>query len=336
MDASAKAASSTEEQMCNGYLQYRTAQFLLMLEEATRIGLLEYLRVPRTFEKIAEHFHFVRGLKGLEGVLTALAWFGIVDREIHGNHEEAYRLRPNQLPPKVDSNLLSVAVGANGIDSLKQIAAFSRVFSYMRSDDAGVKFDASNEALWEEFLEYPYYAFGRERAVQYISAPGASVLDLGAGLGHGTASIAAIVGPKGRAVAVESSLDFVKSAEARLAALPQAEVVYMDMQKGLASKFGKDTFDGAMFIGAFHYVDDKRACLQDLTRVLKHRARLVIGNTCTRNGALDEGMLLFGTAMIDPPAYSLPPEQLRAMFRETGFHINQKPVFSAGRSRYRC
>lgn len=327
MDVRLSTETVSEQQMCDGYLQYRTGQFLLMFNEAKRLGIIDYLESPRTFDQIAERFGFVRALKGLEGVLESLVWFDIVDRYQADNGEEHYRLRPNYKLPHVDAALLRVGVGEEGVNSLKQIGAFSRVFSYMRGDEAGVKFDAANEDLWEQFLEYPYYVYGRERAVNYISSPGARVLDLGAGLGHGTESIAKIVGPTGRAVAVESSLDFVRSAEKRLAKIPQAEVVHMDMQTGLTERFGENSFDGAMFIGAFHYVKDKLECLRDLARVLRPGGRLVVGNTCTKNGALDEGMLTFGTAMIDPPAYSLPPEELHAMFAETGFEMEHEYFF---------
>jgi SAM-dependent methyltransferase len=327
MDVSLSEDSVSEQRMCAGYLQYRTGQFLLMFEEAKRLGILDYLQAPRTFAQIAEHFGFVRGLKGLEGVLLSLTWFGIVEHDKTAPDDGHYRIKPAYKLPEIDAELLRVGVGETGVDALKQIAAFSRVFSYMRGNDAGVKFDAENEELWEQFLEYPYYSYGRDRAVEYISSPGARVLDLGAGLGHGTESIARIVGPTGRAVAVESSEDFVRSAAKRLSAIPQAEVVLMDMQRGLTKRFGASTFDGAMFIGAFHYVKDKQECLDDLRGVLRSGARLVVGNTCTRNGALDEGMLMFGTAMIDPPAYSLPPEQLREMFAKADFEIEREYFF---------
>ena len=316
----------TEENMRQGYLQYRTGQFLLMFEEAKKRGIISYLAQPRTFDQIANHFGFVRALKGLHGVLDALTWFGIVKRDNSGS-QETYQLIEGYSLPSVDQTLLRVGVGEKGIDSLKQIGAFSHIFSYMKGEDEGVHFDADNEELWEQFLEYPYYAFGRDRAVHFISYAGAKVLDFGAGLGHGTETIAELVGTKGRAVAIESSLDFVNTAKERLASIPQAEVMHLDMQMDLVSELGENAFDGAMFIGAFHYVKDKLACLKNLARVIRPGGRLVIGNTCTKNGALDEGMLTFGTAMITPPAYSVPPQELYQYFEATGFDMEHEYFF---------
>jgi len=317
----------TEDIMRQGYLQYRTGQFLLMYQEAKNQKIIDYLSQPRTFSQIAKQFDFVRALKGLQGVLDSLIWFNIVKR-VKSQENETYELIDNYSLPSVDDDLLRIGVGDSGVKSLKQIGAFSKIFSYMTGkNDIGVLFDAENEDLWEQFLEYPYYSFGRDRAVSFISYSGAKILDFGAGLGHGTETIAEIVGKDGRAVAIESSLDFVKTAKVRLASIPQAEVLHLDMQIDLVNELGENAFDGAMFIGAFHYVKDKLACLESLARVIKPGGRLVIGNTCTKNGALDEGMLTFGTAMITPPAFSVPPDELYNYFSMTGFDIEHEYFF---------
>jgi ubiquinone/menaquinone biosynthesis C-methylase UbiE len=327
MDVQLKSETVSEEKICQGYLQYRTGQFLLMFEEAGKRGIIAYLEKPRTFEQIAKNFGFVRALNGLQGVLDALIWFGVVQCSAADDLKDVFQLVEGYSLPEVDNELLRIGVGEKGIDSLKQIGAFSRIFSYMAGEDGGVQFDAENEELWEQFLEYPYYVFGRDRAVHYISYSGAKVLDFGAGLGHGTETIAELVGKNGRAVAIESSLDFVVSARKRLASITQAEVKHLDMQTDLVSELGENTFDGAMFIGAFHYVKDKLACLKNLSNIIRPGGKLVIGNTCTQNGALDEGMLTFGTAMITPPAYSVSPEELYEYFSTTGFEMEHKYFF---------
>ena len=315
------------EKMCEAYLEYRTAQFKLMFEEALDLGLISFLGTPRTVKQIAQHFQFVRGLKGLNGILNSFVKFGVVTKTTDENCEEYFKLLPEYRLPEINIELLQIAVGKRGVEDLKQINAFSQIFAYMFGQREEVRFDRQNEQLWEEFLEYPYYAFGRQRAVEYISFPSAAVLDFGAGLGHGTESIAAIVGRNGRAVAVESSLDFVEAAIKRLTSTPQVEVKHLDMGSDLVAAFGEKTFDGAMFVGAFHYVKDKFRCLKELSSVLRPGGKLVIGNWFTKNGALDEGMLEFGTAMIDPPAYGISPEEFYSYLADVGFDIEQQYFF---------
>lgn len=107
-------------------------------------------------------------------------------------------------------------------------------------------------------------------------SPGEHLLDLGCGNGLMTAELSRAVRPDGQVTGLDPSTEMRASALAHCKEHPNVTFV-----EGLAHAmpFGDATFDGAVSVQVFEYIDDMPAALRELHRVLKPGGRLVIGGT---------------------------------------------------------
>ena len=115
--------------------------------------------------------------------------------------------------------------------------------------DFALAFDAGmDEILGDGLLNAPINLLPRDLAVEWISSPGARVLDLGFGTPHTLRQLAGDVGEDGRVCGLDVSAHFVDRAKEELADVWAIEqVVCADINDGLGL-FEDASFDGVMFM----------------------------------------------------------------------------------------
>lgn len=174
-------------------------------------------------------------------------------------------------------------------------------------------FDEGMDEIWDGLLNAPINLLPRNLAVEWVSRPGARVLDLGFGTPHTLRQLAEEVGEDGRVCGVDVSAHFVQRAKTELADVEAIEqIVCADVNDGLGL-FEDESFDGAMFMGALHFVHDPDALFRELARIMRRRTRLAVG-----------------TFFIDKPCYAGPGLQLhRSFFDPPGVLRSEKEVVDA-------
>jgi SAM-dependent methyltransferase len=152
--------------------------------------------------------------------------------------------------------------------------------------------------------------------------PGWRVLDLGTGTGDTAIQLAAMVGPAGHVLAVDSSAAMVDAARAQAAHLPQ-----LDLQVADAMSLPFDgPFDAAVARCLIMLVDDPRRSLVEVLRVLRpggafaasvwssgSRLSLLIDSVRRLGGELSPQASLSRVFSLGDPA------RLAALFEDAGF-----------------
>jgi ubiquinone/menaquinone biosynthesis C-methylase UbiE len=115
-------------------------------------------------------------------------------------------------------------------------------------------------------------------AKQWISdqlrlASGQAVLDVGCGTGDDVAAMAAVVGPTGRAVGVDSSEAMISEACSRHGGLPGVSFELGDAQR---LPFESESFDGCRAERVLQHVLDPARVVGEMARVLKGGGRLAV------------------------------------------------------------
>lgn len=108
-------------------------------------------------------------------------------------------------------------------------------------------------------------------------AEGEGILDIGCGGGADTFVAAMRVGPRGRAVGIDMTLEMTALAKRNLAAGSFGNV-FSQVASAEALPFSKETFHVIISNGVFNLVPDKLLALQEAFRVLKPRGRLLLAD----------------------------------------------------------
>ena len=103
--------------------------------------------------------------------------------------------------------------------------------------------------------------------------PSAKLLDVGCGLGGDVRRLADLIGPSGRAVGVDRSRAMVDSARRENTTVRNADFMVGDAH-GLP--FPDNQFDGARADRTLQHVDDPRAVLKEMLRVVRPGGRIVV------------------------------------------------------------
>lgn len=105
--------------------------------------------------------------------------------------------------------------------------------------------------------------------------PGETILDIGCGNGLLTRELARAVGPFGRIIGVDPSVDMRIAARARC-----DDFDWVELMDGAADRLpvADGVVDKAVSVQVFEYLDDIPAAVNDAHRVLKPGGRLVIGD----------------------------------------------------------
>jgi ubiquinone/menaquinone biosynthesis C-methylase UbiE len=306
--------------MEEAYLEYRKACSLLTLRNAEHAGLLGLLSRPKTVDELADEYGCAPGkVKALELILEDLRRLGAVEKTDQNLAHFVLSRGFAEDEAGLDRELMAEAVGEKNVAALVDGANYGAMADDLRHDEntVGASFDAANLSHWDDFLEMPFYKLHRDEAVRAIARPGGRCLDLGSGLGYGIRDLASRVGPDGLAVGLEISADFVAESLKRVGDNPQVVHVNCDLDRGFP--FVSDAFfDGAMIIGAWHFLKNRSVFFSEVRRVLKVGGRLCIGHVYTERGSLDQEIMDLRFATRIPTGYPVTVEELETLARENG------------------
>lgn len=137
-----------------------------------------------------------------------------------------------------------------------------------------LEYDRSETELTEAILETPAAEDRRRRVESRLDLQrGEDVLSIGCGPGLELAALADAVGSDGRAYGVDRSDAMLERATRRCADRPQAAVAKAD---AIDVPVADETFDAAVAVQVYEYVDDVPAALEELARVLRPGGRAVV------------------------------------------------------------
>lgn len=265
-------ASLAPSEMERAYLEYRRACYGFLYRAAADRGALEHLRKPTTLEEFAERIGVVALKKPVAGrLLDALVRYGGV-RRTAGRPPRYVAVAPNELPTTCDTNLVQLATGKQSFEELGYSDNYARIIDALTTDDNPISagFDEANLALWDEAMQLPFYRHSRLQAVNTIVPAGSRMLDLACGTGLGLRELAERMPASDDTVVfgVDVSIDFVLAATRRVADDPRVQVVRGNLEHPLP--FLRDSFfDGAMLVGAYHFLKDPAPMWDTVARVLR-------------------------------------------------------------------
>ncbi|MBI3393136.1 MAG: methyltransferase domain-containing protein [Nitrospirae bacterium] len=313
-----------KQQIERAYFEYRRACYYIIFRHASERGLIECLKSGMTFDQlIAELKVLPKRTKALELFLRALIRFGGIR---YDEGSKKYFEVPEFTKKGIvfDRDLIAQAIGKDKIDSVIHSDSYKGILDTLGQEENKVAADfvANNMALWDEFLQQPFYAYGRRHAVANIVGDGDKLLDMACGLGYGLLELREAVGDKGEIVGLEFSPDFAAEAIKRVADYRNIACIRSDVDDGL-SFLCDSYFDGAMIIGAFHFLKRKADLFSNVRRVLRKGGRFVVGYAYLNMGTYDQELMDLRFMLREPPAAPMYPTTLLSNAERAGFkHIS--------------
>ena len=117
----------------------------------------------------------------------------------------------------------------------------------------------------------------RRRAVEYLNLQsGDTVVDIGCGTGLCFPLLMNRIGPKGHLIGVDISSEMLSRANKMVenAGWTNVQLIHSDIAK---YEF-PDEINGAISIGVFGYIEERREVIERASKALVHNSRLVIGD----------------------------------------------------------
>lgn len=105
---------------------------------------------------------------------------------------------------------------------------------------------------------------------------GMSVADFGAGTGALTVPLARIVGAHGAVYAIEVQKELLATIKKNTEHLESIHVIWGDIERPGATKIADNTVDAVILANTLFQVEDKKGCLNEATRVLKHGGKIIV------------------------------------------------------------
>lgn len=167
-------------------------------------------------------------------------------------------------------------------------------------------------------LTEPVYDLGRIKAVRDLAGYGSRFLDLACGPGFGAQRLAEVVDGGCGVVGVDRSSEMLDEARKVIYPGAKASFILRDLNTGLPP-LTENSFDGILFNGAFHFIQDKTATLAEMYRVLRPGGGLVLAHAFCRSGLEDESTWEFYFALLKAEIYPVEFEDLRTMLTDAGF-----------------
>lgn len=143
------------------------------------------------------------------------------------------------------------------------------------SDDH--RFDQTAVKQYAAIYRAPKIAARRKATMDVLDLKvGEHVLDIGFGPGYFSSELADIVGPQGKVAGIDFSRSMLDIASAICDEKPQ-----INLQVGDAKQlpYPDASFDAAIAVQVYDYIDDVPLALSELHRVLKPKGRAVIADT---------------------------------------------------------
>lgn len=312
--------------MEQAYLEYRRACSYILHRHAEARQLLDQLATPKTEDEIISAMAFLLERKHtLALFLRALAQLGSI--VIEPGDPVRYTRNPDLTAAAFDFDydLIAQAIGADKVENMIHGQSYAGIIDtlYEEENRVAADFSSDNTNLWNEFLQMPFYQYGRQRAVQAIAGPGRRLLDLASGPGFGLLELADAVGSAGLVVGGEISRNFVAEAVERISAFPYVRVMQLNLEDGLP--FLRDAFfDGAMIVGAFHFLKNRQQLFDDVGRVLKPAGRFCVAYTYMRLGSPDQELMDLRFHLRQPPSNPPTVDELVGYAARSGFAVADK------------
>ena len=115
----------------------------------------------------------------------------------------------------------------------------------------------------------------QQRMMEHLAVqPGATLLDVGCGLGQDVLALAHAVGPQGHVIGIDTSVTMIREAQAR-AANTQLPVEYR-VADATQLPFADASFDGCQATRIFGYLAEPTAALAEMARVARPGARIAL------------------------------------------------------------
>jgi SAM-dependent methyltransferase len=310
--------------MEGAYQEYRKACYRILWRHVSERGLLDVLAQPRSLDDVASAINVLPERRlGLELLLKAMIRFDAVS-VVRDHDETRYQVSPgfDGESDTLDLDLIGRAIGRDNVDRLIHAASYRGIVDALIDSENRISSDfvAANLSLWDEFLQQPFYATGREAAVATIARPGARVLDIGCGIGLGLLELAAAVGPEGEVIGVERSHDFVIESEKRVGGIPGARVMRADADSGLGF-LQEGYFDGAMLVGVYHFLKQQRRIFETVARLLRPGGRFVLGYVYLERGTYDQELMDLRMLFREPRATPTTAHEIARLGEGAGLRL---------------
>lgn len=171
---------------------------------------------------------------------------------------------------------------------------------------------------WGWILAEPVYELGRVKVVRELVEYGRRFLDLACGPGIGIERLAQYAKDGCEIVAVDRSSEMLEVA--RLGIYPNAKVEFIlrDLNTGLPP-LPENSFDGILFNGAFHFIEDKKARLKEMYRVLRPGGALSLAHNFSYSGLEDESLIDFYFTLLKEEVYPIEFDTLQSLVADAGF-----------------
>ncbi len=319
-----KLMAPIDEAGLKSMVDYRKLIYARIYQQALKEGLLRVLEISHTVEEVQEKMSFKPSrLDTLNALLNVLTAIGAVRAYFDPKGQRVFCVTKECMPdylqemPATKTSQISTGTMTRTHADVPELT-----FRCLHGEDVDVRFDEASNEYWKSVLEAPFYARGREIAADEISSKGACVLDLASGQGHGLKRLAENVGPSGEVVGLELSDYHVQVSRKETKDLKNVRIVQANLDNGLEIlEDGK--YDGAMIIGAFHFLRKKETLVENVSRALKPKAKLVIGNVYLDADTFDRPYLDMMFSITNPEARATPtrPSALEYMLKDQGFQV---------------
>ncbi len=298
-------------------------------------GLLDSLEHYQTLDDIMRRWNFDPGkAQTVAVILELLQEGGLVEHTEDAS--KAYRRRRvpthelNLHPLDRDlrryearSDLLEPWLPATHADAIwnSHRQFLGTELEFLRRPEGWLTFDRAFLDTWQANLTNPLYEYGRLFAVQALVGRGRRFLDLASGTGIGAQRLAEGSNWECEIICIDKSEDFL--AVGRQLIFPvttRLSFIAHDLNKGLP-ELAPQSIDGVLFIGAFHYIADKAACLKQIYNVLRPGGRLAIGHCFVRSGLPDELVNDYMFAIAAEYSHIISLQSFKTLLGEAGFEI---------------
>lgn len=311
------------EEMEKSYLEYRRACYDVVYRNCVEHGIFDHLKSPTTLEEFGACMGVVDAkLPVARLLLEALVKYGAVERA-DGDRYTAVPGGPQPAP--LDERLLWQATGKRSFEELRHSENYVGILKALTTEETPISatFDAANMTLWEEVLQAPFYRYSRVQAVREIAGTGPHLLDLACGPGFGLLELAESAPEATDLLGVEISRDFVVSAIERASDDPRIRIVRGNLEEP-QTFLQEGHFDGAMIVGAYHFLRDPEPLWRTAARLLRSGGTFCVAYVLSQVGSYDQEIMDLRFALRRPRSYQPTREAVLGHARSVGMELKRE------------
>lgn len=314
------------DEMEVAYLEYRKACYDIVYRNSLEHGVIDKFSSAITFHDFVRQLPVASNKLGAaQLLLDALVKYGALERV--SGEPTRYQAVRDPATPQIDERLIEIATGKRSLEELRHSENYAGIINALSvsGNPVSASFDGEHLGIWEEVLQAPFYRYSRVQAVQEITSYGRRMVDFACGPGFGLAEIAASVAPgQGRTIlGVEISPDFVASASQRNAADPNVYVMRSDLERPL-NFLEEGFFDGAMIVGAYHFLRNKEILWQTAQRVIRSGGVFCVAYVLSKMGTYDQEIMDLRFSLREPATYQPSRDDMLQMAKGHGFKVGRE------------